>query len=206
MKKSVIILIILAIAGIGFGGVVANQFSGKEKPKAQVLSQKTTSTVAPTIAPSVKPVTRPGLPKKIRIPKIGVDGSVESVGLDAKKAMDVPKNADNAGWYQLGSRPGELGSAVFAGHLDRESGAPAIFFKLNKLVAGDQIFITDDKGEEYTFTVTRMAKYPYDQFPIGEVFGKSSGSSLNLITCQGNWDGSARNYSHRFVVYSELTK
>lgn len=205
MKKSIVLLIILAVAGLGFGGIVANQFSYKEK--AQVLSQQATTTTVPSnVAPSVKPATKPGIPKTIRIPKIGVNSAVELVGLDSKRAMDVPKDADNAGWYNLGPRPGELGSAVLAGHLDRESGAPAIFFKLTDLVAGDEIIIVDDQGKEHTFIVTRMSKYPYDQFPIGEVFGKSERSALNLITCQGNWDGSARNYSHRFVVYSELKK
>lgn len=205
MKKSVVLLIILAIAGIGFGGLVANQFTHKDK-KSQVLSQQTTKQVPPTVVPSTTALATPGIPQKIRIPKIGVAGAVEPVGLDAKKAMDVPKDAANAGWYNLGPRPGAAGSAVLAGHLDRESGAPAIFFKLNLLVAGDKIYITDTTGKERTFVVTRMAKYPYDQFPIGEVFGKSANPSLNLITCQGNWNGSSKNYSHRFVVYSELAK
>ncbi len=57
-------------------------------------------------------------PKILSIPKLEVNAEIETVGLDNKGAMDVPKNAMNVAWYNLGPKPGEKGNAVMAGHLD----------------------------------------------------------------------------------------
>ena len=117
--------------------------------------------------------------------------------------MDVPKTDHTVGWYKLGYKPGEKGNAVFAGHLDKADGSPAVFWKISDLKAGDKIMTTDSKGKSYTFTVTRLTKYPYDAFPLNEVFGNSDKAKLNLITCEGAWNSAERIYSHRLVVYSQ---
>ncbi len=118
--------------------------------------------------------------------------------------MDVPRNADNVAWYNLGFKPGAKGSAVLAGHYDKESGDPAVFWDINKLTKGDAVMVTDTSGNTYTYSVMRIVKYPYNDFPLQEVFGQSEKAMVNLITCQGNWDDGAQNYSHRMVVYTQL--
>ena len=42
--------------------------------------------------------------------------AVEDVGLTPGGAMDVPKGPSDVAWFDLGPRPGEVGSAVIAGH------------------------------------------------------------------------------------------
>jgi len=204
MKKivSIFLFLIVIAGGIGFGVNATNNLKG-EKEVLPASSKQTTKKQAP--APVVKEAVKPGVPQKIRIPKIGVDATVESVGLDAEKKMEVPKGADNAGWYSLGARPGEKGNAVLDGHLDKKDGSAAVFFKVASLKAGDKILITDDKGKEYTFAVTSVTEYPYDNFPLQKVFGPTSESMLNLISCKGTWNEETHNYSHRTVVYSQLT-
>ena len=204
MKKLplIIIIAVLSLGGVWFGTNLAN--NPGEKKDVKVLQAQTQREA--TTAPSESETVSSAIPVNIRIPKIGVDGSIEEVGLDSKRAMDVPQDADNAGWYKYGAHPGTKGNAVLAGHLDKQSGAPAIFFKLTELKNGDSIFITDASGDEYEYKITRQEKYPYDDFPIGEVFGQTDKSMLNLITCQGNWDDSAKNYSHRTVIYSEMVQ
>lgn len=148
----------------------------------------------------------PGIPQRIKIPSIDVDATVESVGMDEKGRMDVPKDADNTAWFQLGFRPGQVGNAVIDGHYDKEDGSPAAFWDIPKLKTGDTIIVSDDKGNERTFSVTKIAKYPYDKFPLKEVFGESDTAKLNLITCQGEWNEKTKNYAERMVVYSELVE
>lgn len=147
-----------------------------------------------------------GLPITLEIPSIDVSSNVEYVGLDSKRNMDVPKDAANVGWYNLGPRPGERGSAVMAGHLDDPNGDPAVFWDLKKLQKGDEIKITDENGKELTFEVTRVEVYPFDEFPLQEVFADTSGKYLNLITCEGEFDKATKNYSERTVAYSELAE
>ena len=55
------------------------------------------------------------------IPKIGVDAPVEPVHVEADGALGVPTRNqwDGVGWYQGGPIPGQRGSAIIDGHLDR---------------------------------------------------------------------------------------
>lgn len=145
-----------------------------------------------------------GLPVNLTVPSLGISTEIESVGLDSKRNMDVPKEAANVGWYNLGPRPGEAGSAVMAGHLDDPSGNPAVFWDLKKIKIGEKIEVTDENGEKHTFTVTSVKTYPWNDFPLQEVFADSSGTKLNLITCGGEFDKNSKNYSERTVVYAEI--
>jgi len=152
------------------------------------------------------PVTNTGIgiPKTLKIPKIGVNASFESIGLDSQDRMDVPKSWYSAGWYNLGYRVGDSGSAVVSGHYDTVSGAPAIFYRLGSLNAGDQITVTLDTGKVFTFSVTSKQSYAWDQLPLQAIFASSGAPGLNLITCAGNWDRGSRNYTQRTVVYAKM--
>lgn len=203
MKKAFVVLLFLLISlgGVTVGTRAVQTFTD-QKPVQRAKEILPTKNSIPNQKQTPE-IVDVGLPLSLSIPKINVDASVESVGLDAKKAMDVPKDADNGGWYNLGPRPGQKGNSVIAGHYDRANGSPAVFWDLNKLTQGDKIMLKDDKGKERTFSVVRTAKYPYNDFPLQEVFGQSSKPMLNLITCQGAWNTGTRNYSERLVVYAE---
>lgn len=143
-------------------------------------------------------------PTRLEIPKLNINTSLEEVGLDKNNAMDVPKNVQNGGWYNLGFRPGELGNAVIAGHYDDRQGKPAVFYRLNELKTGDEVLVTDAKNVTKKFVVADIEKYPYNNFPIELVFGTFPIPRLNLITCTGNWDAQKQVYLERTVVFTRL--
>jgi len=202
MKKllTLIFLIIIVVLGINVGLKVPHSLSEKTNllPSGSVKSDQ--SSVSPVESVKV------GIPKTLRIPKINLDANIESVGLAADKSMDVPKNSDDVGWYNLGVKPGEKGNAVLDGHLDKSSGAPAVFWNVAKLTPGDKIIVTDSNGKDNAFLVTKKTEYPYNDFPLQTVFGPTDKYMLNLISCNGAWNSTTHNYSHRTVVYSELVK
>lgn len=145
----------------------------------------------------------PGLPVRLKIPKINVDAGFEYVGLDPDGAMDVPKERSNAAWFELGQRPGENGSAVIAGHYGRENRRGSVFDDLHKLRKGDKLYVEDEKGEVITFVVSKSRRYD-PKADASAVFSSNDGKShLNLITCEGTWDESANQYSKRLVVFTE---
>lgn len=144
------------------------------------------------------------VPVKLLIPELAIEARIESVGMDSKGRMDVPKDADNVAWYNLGYKPGEKGNAVIAGHFDKATGAPAVFYQLEKLQKGDRIMTVDEKGQTVTFVVVRTTTYPDNTFPVQEVFGEAQKPMLNLITCDGEWNNTTKSYSHRTVVYAEM--
>lgn len=202
MKKILAVFLFagLLIAGVNFGVQGKNNSKDGERVLLS-LSPKNSSTES---KPAAKEVQVPGIPQILSIPKINVKASVESVGLDSQKRMDVPKSSDNVAWYNLGPKPGTPGSSVIAGHKDESDGSPSVFWDIQKLDIGDKIMTVDSKGKEYTFSVIDKKEYLDASFPLQKVFAGDGSPMLNLITCGGVWDGKARNYSHRIVIYSKL--
>ncbi len=201
MLKALVTIVVIIVSGIIIG-TSASHFVKNDNDK-QVLSTQSKQSEEELAKVTQAPL--PGVPKHVRIPKINVDASVESVANDSEGRMDTPSNDDNTAWYNPGFRPGMNGNAVLAGHYDRKDGSAAVFWDLNKLEAGDEIVVTDDKGKEWTFEVTDSKKYPNKDFPIAEVFGNASTPMLNLITCDGDWNKES-GYSDRHVIYSKLVE
>lgn len=164
----------------------------------QATGQQTTN-----ISPSSQGA---GVPKTISVPKLGIQAPVESVGLDSAGRMDVPKKWANVAWYNLGYKVGRSGGgAVMSGHLDTSSGAPAVFYNIEKLNPGDEIIVTDTMGAKYKYRVVEKQVYQWDTLPLQRIFGSAGVDGLNLITCDGAWDRNTRNYSQRMVIYSVLS-
>lgn len=203
MKKFLFVILFLFVVGGGLtlGTTIANKSKPEQQAVLPAQQKAPEKKAAPTKVEAVGIV-----PQTLKIPTLNIDTTVESVGMDSEGRMDVPKEADNVAWYQPGYKPGTNGSAVLAGHYDKASGDPAVFFEITKLKKGDKIIVNDNKGKSLTFAVVRSSEYPHDQFPIKEVFGPSQKPMLNLITCQGKWNEEAQNYSHRGVIYAELVE
>jgi sortase (surface protein transpeptidase) len=140
------------------------------------------------------------------IPAIGVNAPIEPVGLLSNGALNVPQKNPwtGVGWYKDGPIPGQLGSAIIDGHLDRPRGAPAVFWNLNQLHRGDVVTIVDAQGQALHFRVLHLQAYQPDKAPLDKIYGDISGRYLNLITCAGSWIPSQHQTTERLVVFSIL--
>lgn len=138
----------------------------------------------------------------IVIPAINVDTTIQYVGVDSRGDMEVPSNIVDVGWFKLGSRPGEKGSAVISGHIDGNDGEAGVFNNLHKLQMGDKLYIKDDKGATITFVVRESRIY--NPGFAEEVFSTNDNAHLNLITCDGVWDSDKKSYSKRLVVFASI--
>ena len=144
-----------------------------------------------------------GLPLRLKIPTLNIDSAIEYVGLTPAGAMDVPKDQNNVGWLEIGVRPGEIGSAVLAGHYGWKSKAPSVFDDLYKLQKDDKIYIEDSTGKTVSFTVREAKRYDQNATAT-EVFGSNDGlAHLNLITCEGIWDELSKSYPTRLVIFAD---
>ncbi|QHJ71327.1 class F sortase [Planococcus halotolerans] len=144
-------------------------------------------------------------PAVIEIPAIGERAEVIEVGLTEDGAMEAPASIYEIGWYALGTKPGSRGNAVMAGHVDGLT-SPGTFYNLKKLEPGDKIHITGTEGEKLTFVVTEKKAYVPEEAPLEKIFGPSSGSHLNLITCTGTFNDETDDYEERLVVYTDLVE
>lgn len=143
------------------------------------------------------------LPVRIKIPTIDIDATVDHVGIDPDGSMDVPSGPESVAWFNLGPRPGEIGSAVINGHSGWKNGTATVFDDLYKLKKGDKIYVEDGKGITTIFVVRERRKYD-PAADTGRVFGSSDGKShLNLITCAGIWNDADKTHSERLVVFTD---
>jgi sortase (surface protein transpeptidase) len=142
-------------------------------------------------------------PAFVRITSIGATSSLIELGLQDDGTLETPVDFSVAGWYSLGPRPGQIGAAVIAGHLDSYNG-PAVFARLPEVQPGDQIEITRKDGVLVTFEVTRIDLYPKDRFPTMSVYGPTEQPELRLITCGGSFDKTKGSYRDNIVVYAKL--
>lgn len=145
-----------------------------------------------------------GLPSRVAVPVIGVDTTTVPVGIAADGTMEIDKNIERTAWYKLGPKPGEVGSAVIAGHYGWVRNQPSVFNNLNTLKANDTVQVYDDQNNLATFVVKEVRSYD-PTADATEVFRSSDGKAhLNLITCEGTWNESLQTYSQRLVVFTDL--
>lgn len=144
-----------------------------------------------------------GAPIHVTIPKIFVNSTIESATKSPNGLFDPPQNALNISWYKLGSEPGEVGSAVLGGYVHWEKGYTAMFSDLHLLVPGDVVQVKNDRGIEISFIVRESKTYDLNS-DISMVFNSSDDvAHLNLITFDGVWSTTTKDYSKRLVVFTD---
>lgn len=165
------------------------------------------SNIKPTPTQLLKPQSNTTAdPVRLVIPSIGVNASVETVGILNNGDLATPTHSpwNDVGWFVSGPQPGQQGSAVIDGHLDRPGGYPAVFWNLRYIHVGERVTVIGESGKTLNFSVTRVAFYAPQAAPIQEIFGNSGGTYLNLITCAGDWIPSQHQTTLRLVVYTTL--
>ena len=145
------------------------------------------------------------IPTRISIPKIRVASSLDRLGRAPDGTVEVPgpDRWEVPGWYELGPRPGDLGSAVILGHVDSTRG-PAVFFRLRELRAGDEIEVTRADGSSVRFVVQRTEQYDKQRFPTDDVYYPTLTSALRLVTCGGELDYTTRRYRSNIIVFATI--
>lgn len=137
------------------------------------------------------------------IPRIGVDAAIDDMGLTADGAMAVPDSTVTVGWFSLGTRPGDVGSAVIGGH-NVWDGTAGAFTRLEELTIGDVMTVVDIHGVSTTFIVRATRTIDTDADATEIFTSYDNGAHLNVITCDGTWDNYTQQYAKRLVVFTDL--
>lgn len=206
--------ILLFIIGIG---VALDGFMTNRHVEAQVTQQSTGSdpnSEAPMVGDIPNEGDKPdvnayrvaaALPRKISIPKLGVEARTLKLGVTEAGALASPANIYDAGWYDQSAKPGEPGAMVIDGHVHGPT-KPGVFHDLKTLKPGDEISIERGDGKIFSYRVVKSKSYPADSV---EMMGaaltpvKPGKPGLNLITCTGELDESGNHYKDRLVVFAE---
>ena len=194
----------LATVGVGATGLVTSALSPVHAaplpPRPAPIPAPTEQRVLPA---SVSTGQQAARPTWLSIPSLGIRTKLIHLGVNSNGTLQVPKRTTVAGWYTGSPRPGTVGSAVIAGHVDSRTG-PGIFFWLRTLHRGDRIYVGRADGTMAVFTVTRVKKFAKDEFPTAAVYGAVPDAELRLITCGGIFDPSLGSYLSNVVVFARL--
>ncbi|OHA15093.1 MAG: hypothetical protein A3H57_02945 [Candidatus Taylorbacteria bacterium RIFCSPLOWO2_02_FULL_43_11] len=226
MKKK-LIYICIAIALIigaygtfpfktGYGSFIRLEIQKQDEPsdyetlQAESVEKKTDIVAEPVVEQTEKlsysgvsiayadAVEPPPRPVKLYIPSISLVSPIQAVGLNTKGEMDVPSgDTNNVGWYEYGTSPGEVGSAVLDAHVF------AAFKNLYLVKVGDDITMQTDDGV-LRFVVEEVSIYDLPDVPREKLFNRSDKPRLNLITCAGTLTADGSTYDQRLIVYAKL--
>jgi hypothetical protein len=179
-------------------------------PVAQAATPPSPATPEPTATPTATPTPlhlARSVPVRLRAPSNGLDTAVSQLGLNKDGTIQVPgfDKHDPAGWYRGSPTPGQIGPAVFVGHVATFKAGPTVFYRLNRIKPGARITVTLKNGTTADFTVDRTKNEPKADFPRLEVYGNTSDSELRLITCGGDWNPTTHEYAANTVVFAHLT-
>lgn len=162
-------------------------------------------TPRPTAAtpPPTQTTEKVGLPVRLTIPGIKVDAAIGYAGTASDGTMEISQSQDDVAWYEPGPRPGEIGSAVIAGHYGSLNGKLSVFSNLSKLNNGDKLHIKDHNGVLITFIVQESRKYSPAADATDVFNSHDQKAHLNLITCEGAWNNAKETYSDRRVIFTD---
>jgi sortase A len=176
---------------LGGLGLVAYSLLGENSPLTKVVENATSDEEAADSAPTETTL-------KLTIPDMErvSDVTVLDAPYDDESALDTgAQHVQDTGF------PWEDEANVFiAGHRLGYFGTDSylVFWDLDKLEDGDEVFLTDSEGTRYTYEVyENFVTDPYDWSVAEPVSGKNI---VTLQTC------TLPNYTERIIVHAELTE
>ena len=155
-----------------------------------VADEPTSLSPDPTTGATLEPKVaayKPGAPRRILIPELGVDTSVipiRTVG----DTLVPPSDPQQLGWWADGAKPGaKTGSALVTGHTVHTGGGA--LDDLETLERGDDVVLRTDKGR-IRYVVDKV--HVFSKGSVADhaerLFSQEVPGRLVLITCE-DWDG-----------------
>ncbi|GAB3180708.1 class F sortase [Streptomyces incanus] len=202
-------ILVLAVSLLGGRGDPPADALGSHAPPATSASA-TASATSPTVSGSAEaqPVGEylpRSAPTRLRIPEINVDAPFTDLAVAASGQLDAPPPDDInlVGWFADGASPGERGTSIIAGHVDTKTSA-AVFARLSELKQGDRFEVERADGREAEFVVDHAESFAKDDFPDERVYADTDDAQVRLITCSGDYDRKAKDYTENLVVFAHL--
>ncbi|GGX02435.1 class F sortase [Streptomyces malachitofuscus] len=201
--------LMLAVTLMGGGEDPPDDAHGRQAPPAVSAAPSSSSTDPAAGEPAPRESARKHLPRseptRLLIPGIDVDAPFTDLAIGSKGQLEPPPphNTNLVGWYAKGVSPGERGTAIIAGHVDTAT-SPAVFARLGELEKGDRFRVLRADGSKATFVVDETESFDKDDFPDERVYADTPDAQVRLITCAGDYDRAAKDYTENLVVFAHL--
>jgi LPXTG-site transpeptidase (sortase) family protein len=157
-----------------------------ETPSASTPAEATTTPTPPP--PATRAPWRPGAPRRLVIPALGVDAPVVPVKAPGRTLLP-PQDAQQLGWWADGAQPGAReGSALVAGHTVHTGGGA--LDDLEAVPVGGRIQVRVE-GRRLTYRVQDVQVLGKGQLArrAETLFSQDVPGRLVVLTCE-DWNGS----------------
>lgn len=189
-------------------------FTGHDEPSDDARAPRAVAAHAPSQSaappsPSAAPPAGKHLPRarptRLIIPAISVDAPFTGLAIGDSGQLEPPPADDVnlVGWQADGVSPGEAGTSIIAGHVDTAT-APAVFAELSELDKGDRFAVKRSDRRMAVFVVDSVETFAKDDFPDRRVYADTPQAQVRLITCAGDYDHAAKDYTENLVVFAHL--
>jgi LPXTG-site transpeptidase (sortase) family protein len=141
---------------------------------------------------------------RLVVPDVSIDMPVDPVGVQDDGEMEIPEDADRAGWYRFGPAPSDAeGATVMAGHVDSRRTGIGQFARLRDVAVGSTVTVTTVDGAEHPYRVVDVQQVPKEGAPVAQWFDRTGPARLVLVTCGGAFRRDVGHYVDNVVVTAE---
>ncbi len=159
-----------------------------EEPGAGGSATSSASAAGPTTPEATFAPWKPGAPRVLQIPALGVDAPVVPIKAP-NRTLTPPSDPQQLGWWADGARPGAgEGSVLVTGHTVHNGGGA--LDDLEEVAVGDPISVTT-REMDLSYVVTSVRTYSKGRLARAatRVFSQDVPGRLVVITCE-DWNGS----------------
>lgn len=150
-------------------------------------------------------LVRPDAGGRLQIPSLGVDATVDTVGLH-ESVMAVPHRLGRLGWLSRSAAAGDVvGASVIAGHVTDKDRHVGVFRRLHRIRVGAHVTWIERSGMTHRFVVIRLERHSRSRQLPGRLFRTDGARVLRLVTCTGRktGPGGRLSYTENLVVTAE---
>jgi len=182
---------------------------------ADVATRSQQAPARTPVAHAVGPTCRPGPPRRVVYPDLGVDATVERIGLesaastraDGTRRLGNPTDISRIGWYADGPKPGSgTGTVLLDGHTYRDGSAVFGEDFPSRVRAGQLVQTVQQDGSVCSYRVDRVwpaidARQDYPRIVASEhLYDPGGPERLFLATCGGRWNDAREDYDDITVL------
>jgi LPXTG-site transpeptidase (sortase) family protein len=181
----------------------AGPLSGIAVPDFPTIPTPAPAAVETAVAPALPVPSADAQLARLVIPSAKVNHRFVVRGLTPRREMEDPGGKDDVAWYNFSALPGHGSNAVLSGHVDWYTGQPGVFWYLRDLEEGDEVQVHYSDGLILAYRVTRIEVFGADDAPVAEITAPTATDTLTMITCDGVFSKSSKDYTKRRVVWAE---
>lgn len=163
----------------------------------------------PSAPPASARTCRLGIPVRFIWPDMGVDTTIEKIGVDYDGPPDSngnyplgnPEDKDKIGWFEYGPKPGEnKGNVIIDGHTYRDGSAVFKPDFSSRIQVGSRYTIVVDNGAECVYEVTEVFRAinkltEYSDMVEKHDFYDMDGPERSFgVTCSGSYNSERRTH------------